>query len=445
MIATPTTATEAPAYPWLPRGQLALLTLALGTAVFMNSLDVSIANVSIPTIAGDLAVSATQGTWIITSFAVSTAVAVPISGWLARRFGEVRLFVACTLLFTLFSLLCGLSVNFPMLLASRALQGAAAGPMIPVAQSLLLSNYQRSRQGFANGVWTMTAVIGPVAGPVLGGLITDNYRWNWIFYINVPFGIAAAAITWLTLRNRETEIAKLAMDKVGLALLVVGLFCMQVMLDKGNDEAWFQSSLIVTLALVAVFCLTLFIAWELTEENPLVELRLFKNRNFLVATITMTLAYMTYFGGVVLLPLWLQTALPYNYNATWAGFATASIGVFGVVFSPIAGRMADKYDLRVLVSFGMGLFALVSFVVAFAATDINFGKIFLLRLPWGIGMPFFFIPLTTLCFSTIAPRDMAAASGLFNFARLVGLSVGTSISVTLWDQRQALHDHHITD
>ena len=221
---------------------LALITVSLALAVFMNVLDTSIANVSVPTIAGDLAVSADQGTWIITSFAVSNAIAVPLTGWLAKRFGEVRLFVVCTLLFTLTSWLCGLSFTFPMLLLMRTAQGAVAGPMIPLSQSLLLANYPSEKRGLANGIWGMTAVVGPVAGPILGGWITDNISWSWIFYINLPIGIAAALITWMMLKDRETETARLPIDVIGLALLIVGVSCLQIMLDKGNDAGWFQSA-----------------------------------------------------------------------------------------------------------------------------------------------------------------------------------------------------------
>ena len=429
-------------YQPLPRGQLALVTMSLALAVFMNVLDVSIANVSIPTIAGDLSVSPNQGTWVITSFAVSNAVAVPISGWLARTFGEVRLFVICTLLFTLFSFLCGAAPDFTILLLARAFQGAAAGPMIPLSQSLMLSNYPPERHGFANGIWGMTAVVGPVAGPILGGWITDDYSWHWIFYINIPIGMLAALGTWMILRNRETGKTRQPIDYVGLLLLVVGVFSLQVMLDKGNNLAWFGSSFIVTLAAIAALALSLFVVWELTDRHPLVDLRLFRQRNFTVATITMSFGYMAYFSGVVLLPLWLQTTL--NYDATWAGITTASLGIFGIVTSPIVGRFADKVDLRILVTFGMLLFSALSFLMSDTNTQISFRQMFLVRLPWGIGMPFFFIPLITLSLRGL-PRDtLASASGLFNFMRLIALSMGTSFSVALWDSREAFHDHAIT-
>ncbi|MDN5873669.1 MAG: DHA2 family efflux MFS transporter permease subunit, partial [Sinobacteraceae bacterium] len=282
------------------------------------------------------------------------------------------------------------------------------------------------------------------AGPVLGGLITDNYRWNWIFFINVPIGLVVAALVWLLLRDRESPIVREAMDYTGLALLAVGLFCLQVVLDKGNQDAWFQSPLIAGLAIVAALALALFLVWELTEEHPLVDLRIFSDRNFSIGCLTLVLGYMAYFSGVVLLPLWLQTALPYNYNATWAGYATSSIGICAFFASPIAGRLLDRHDPRLLMTVGVFIFAGVSFAVAFANTQIDFARVFLLRLPWGVGLTFFFTSLRMIAFSRIPRQNMAAAAGLYNFARLEALSIGTSFSIALWDHREALHDHHIT-
>jgi DHA2 family multidrug resistance protein len=419
-----------------------LVTISLALAVFMNILDVAIANVSIPTIAGFLGVSAENGTWIITSFAVSNAIAVPISGWLARRVGEVRLFVICTLLFTLFSWLCGLSFSFPMLLVARALQGAVAGPMIPLSQSLLLSNYPPERHGFANGIWGMTAVVGPVAGPILGGWITDNISWPWIFYINVPVGLIAAWTTWALLRGRETPTRRQPIDLVGLALLVVGVTCLQVMLDKGNDRGWLGSSEILTLGVISLVVLVFFVVWELTEAHPIVDLTLFARRNFAVASVAMSLGYMAFFAAIVILPLWLQTQE--GYNATWAGMATSSLGILGIVFSPIIGRLADKIDTRILITIGFLIFAGVSFVNADANTEIAFGQLFLPRLIWGIGTSCFFIPLITLSLSGLQRRELASASGLFNFVRLLALGFGTSIGVTLWDRWATQHDHDLT-
>jgi DHA2 family multidrug resistance protein len=428
--------------PLLPRGPRIVVTFALALALFMNILDVSIANVSIPTIAGFLGVSADQGTWVITSFAVANAVTVPISGWLSRQIGEVKLFTLCTLLFSLFSWLCGLSFTFPMLLVCRALQGAVAGPMIPLSQSLLLANYPREQRGFANGIFGMTAVVAPVAGPILGGFITDSLNWSWIFYINIPFGLIAAWLTWVLLRKRETPIRRQRLDVIGLGLLIVGVGCLQVMLDQGNDKGWFGSGHIVMLGLGALVALAFFVAWELTDDKPIVDLHLFARRNFTVATVVMALGYMTFFGAVVILPLWLQTQM--GYTATWAGLATASFGILGFVFSPIVGRLADKMDLRLLVTFGFLVFAAVSWIVGHTTTQITFGQIFMQRLAWGIGTACFFIPLITLSLTGLHGSEIASASGLFNFIRQLALGFGTSISVTLWDRRASFHDHRLT-
>lgn len=429
-------------HPPLPPAQRAVVTLALALAVFMNVLDISIANVSIPTIAGFLGVSADQGTWVITSFAVANAIAVPISGWLARQVGEVKLFVVCTLLFTLFSWLCGFSFTFPMLLVFRALQGAVSGPMIPLSQSLLLANYPHDQRGLANGVWGMTAVVGPVAGPILGGWITDNINWSWIFYINVPIGLITVWLTWTLLRDRETPIRRQPVDVVGLALLVVGVTCLQVMLDQGNDKAWFQSTSIVILGLVALVTLSFFVVWELTEERPIVDLRLFRRRNFTIATTAMTFGYMTFFSAIVIFPLWLQTNL--GYTATWAGFATASFGILGFFFSPLVGRLADKVDVRLIVTVGFVIFAVLSFMAGHNNTQVTFWHVFMQRLPWGIGTACFFIPLITLSLMGLEASEIASASGLFNFVRQLALGFGTSISVTLWDDRASFHDHRLS-
>lgn len=427
----------------LPPGKLALVTLWLALAVFMNVLDVSIVNVSIPNISGYLAVGSNQGVWIITCYAAANAVAVPISGWLAVRVGEVRLFVISTLLFTLASLLCALSFTFPMLLAARTFQGAVAGPMIPTSQSLLLANYPAQQRGLANGIWGMTAVVGPVAGPILGGWITDNIHWSWIFFINIPFGILAAFGTWGLLKDRESSISKPPLDLIGLALLIVGIAALQVMLDQGNDKAWFQSPFIITAGLIALVVLSFFVLWELIDDNPIVNLKLFKRRNFAVATIAMTLGYMTFFSGVVVLPLWLQQNQ--GYNATWAGITVSSLGILAIFAAPLVGRLADKLDLRLIVTAGMLTFAAISFAVSDFNVNVSFQQLYLTRLPWGLGLACFFIPLITLSLSGLPDSQVAAASGLFNFMRLIALAIGTSLSVALWNNRASYHDHRLNE
>ena len=422
---------------------LVLLTLSLSLATFMQVLDTSIANVSIPTIAGDLAVSPNQGTWVITSFAVSNAIALPLSGWLAKRFGEVRLFVASTLLFTLASMLCGLSTNLPMLVAFRVLQGAVAGPMIPLSQSLLLMNYPDEKKGLALALWGMTVVLAPIFGPILGGYITDNYSWPWIFYINIPVGAVSAFLTWELLKKRETERTKLPIDAVGLALLVIGVSSLQLLLDKGNDLDWFNSTTIISLAVTATIALSFFIVWELTERHPVVDLSLFAFRNFTIGTISISLGYMTFFAGVVVYPLWLQTQM--GYTATWAGLSAAPIGVLSVFLSPVVGKFMHRIDLRILASFSFLVFAVINFWFSSFTTNTTFFQLTLPRFFQGIGMACFFIPLMSILLAGLPANRVASASGLSNFLRILGGSFGTSLSVAIWNRRETLHHSHLVE
>src|SRR6202790_4843582 len=267
-------------HPPLEGAKLVIGTIAVSLAVFMNVLDTSIANVSIPSISGDLGVSSDQGTWVITSFAVANAISVPLTGWLTQRFGQVRLFMTSIVLFVLASWLCGLAPTLPFLLAARVLQGAVAGPMIPLSQTLLLASYPREKAPMALSMWAMTTLIAPVAGPILGGWISDNISWPWIFYVNIPVGTAAAIATWMIFRKRDSVVKKAPIDVVGLALLITWVGSLQVMLDKGKDLDWFNSTTIVVLTLIAVIALAFFIVWELTDEHPVVDLSIFKLRIF---------------------------------------------------------------------------------------------------------------------------------------------------------------------
>ena len=435
--------TETSQLPPITGASLALLTLSLSLATFMQVLDTSIANVSIPTIAGDLAVSPNQGTWVITSFAVSNAIALPLSGWLAKRFGEVRLFLSATLLFTLASMLCGLSSSLPMLVIFRIFQGAVAGPMIPLSQSLLLANYPHEKKGLALALWSMTVVLAPIFGPILGGYITDNFSWPWIFYINIPVGLMASYITWQLLKRRETSTLKLPIDAVGLVLLVIGVGSLQLLLDKGNELDWFNSDFISILAVIATICLSFFIVWEITERHPVVDLSLFRVRNFSIGTISISLGYMTFFSGVVVYPLWLQTQM--GYTATWAGLSAAPIGVLSVILSPIVGKNMHRIDLRMLASFSFLVFAAITFWASSFNTNASFWQLTLPRLFQGIGMATFFIPLMSILLSGLPPNRVASASGLSNFLRVLGGSFGTSLSIALWDRRESLHHSQLTE
>lgn len=418
-------------------------TIALSAATFMNVLDTSIANVSLPAIAGDLGVSPNQGTWVITSFAVANAIAVPLTGWLSQRFGQVKLFIGSVIMFVIASWLCGLAPNMTMLIACRALQGFVAGPMIPLSQSLLLSSYPREKAGLAMAMWAMTTLVAPVMGPLLGGWITDNISWPWIFYINVPVGILAATATWGLYHKRESATRKVPIDKVGLALLVTWIAAMQIMLDLGKEKDWFQSSLIVTLAIVAAVGFVFFLAWELTDDHPVVELRLFTRRNFWTGTVSTAIAYGVFFGNVVLLPLWLQQYM--GYTATDAGMIMAPVGLMAIILSPIVGNTVGKVDARKYVTFAFIVFGLVLWMRSRFSTQADFGTIMIPTIIQGIAMAFFFVPLTTITLSGLPPDKIPAASGLTNFARITAGAFGTSISTTLWEDRASLHHAHLAE
>lgn len=423
--------------------RLVLLTFSLSLGIFMNVLDYSIANVAIPTIAGDLAVSPNQGTWVITSFAVSQAIMLPITGWLARRFGEVRLFVLSTLLFSVTSMLCGLSINLPMLVFFRVLQGAVSGPMIPLSQSLLMANYPAEKQGLATSIWAMVAVVAPIAGPILGGWITDNYTWPWIFYINLPLGVVSAGITWFLLLGRDTPIVKTRIDFIGLLLLAISVGCLQILLDNGNDLDWFNSDIIIMLTVIAVVGFSFLITWELTEKDPIIDLSLFSKRNFLIGTIAITMGYMTYFANVVIFPLWLQTQM--GYTPTWAGLATAPIGIIPFFFTPFVGAFMNRLDLRLIASFGFIIFAWTSFWSASFYTEVGYAQLIMPRFIQGIGIACFFTPLISISISPIKPQYVASALGLANFCRILGGSFGTSLSVTIWQRREAFHQSRLVE
>ncbi len=418
-------------------------TVALSAATFMNVLDTSIANVSLPAIAGDLGVSPNQGTWVITSFAVANAISVPLTGWLSQRFGQVRLFVSSVLLFVLASWLCGLAPSMPALIALRALQGFVAGPMIPLSQSLLLSSYPRALAGTAMAMWAMTTLVAPVTGPLLGGWITDNIAWPWIFYINVPVGLLAAFGAWRIYAQRESVVRKLPIDAVGLALLVVWVGSMQMVLDLGKEHDWFHSGLIVGLAVVAVVGFALFLAWELTEKHPVVDLTLFARRNFWGGTVATSVAYGLFFGNVVLLPLWLQQYM--GYTATDAGLVTAPVGLLALVLSPIVGKTVSKVDPRRYATFAFLVFCLVLWMRSRFNTQADMLTILVPTLIQGAGMAFFFIPLTTITLSGIAPDRIPAASGLTNFVRITAGAVGTSVVTTVWEDRAALHHAQLVE
>ena len=418
-------------------------TIALSAATFMNVLDSSIANVSLPAIAGDLGVSPNQGTWVITSFGVANAIAVPLTGWLSQRFGQVRLFVTSVLLFVLASWLCGLAPNMATLIAFRILQGFVAGPMIPLSQSLLLSSYPKALAGTAMAMWGMTTLVAPVMGPLLGGWITDNISWPWIFYINIPIGLLAAAASWQLYRKRESATQKLPIDSVGLSLLVIWVGALQIMLDKGKELDWFHSGEVIGLGIVSLVGFLIFVAWELTEKHPVVDLTLFKRRNFWAGTLAISVGYGLFFGNVVLLPLWLQQYM--GYTSTEAGFVLAPVGLMAILFSPVVGKNVGRVDPRYFATFAFIVFALVLWMRSNFNTQADEATILVPTIIQGVSMAFFFIPLLSIILSGLPPDRIPAASGLSNFVRITAGAFGTSIVTTVWQDRAALHHAQLAE
>ena len=428
----------------LQGGALAMLTLVLSLATFMLVLDSTIANVAIPTIAGDLGASSSQGTWVITSFGVANAISIPITGWLAKRFGEVRLFLIATLLFVLASWLCGIANSLEMLIIFRVLQGAVAGPIIPLSQSLLLNNYPPEKRGMALAFWSMTIVVAPICGPILGGWISDNIHWGWIFFINVPIGLAVVLISWKILEGRESRISHQPVNTIGLILLALGVGALQLMLDQGRELDWFNSTEIVVLTIIAAVGLIALIIWELTDDNPVVDVSLFKSRNFTVGCVSTSLAFLVYSGTVVLIPLLLQQV--YNYTATWAGLAAAPVGLLPILLAPIIGKFGNKIDMRILITVSFMVYALTFYwrAVTFEP-EMTFMDVALPQFVQGLAVACFFMPLTTITLSGLTPEKMASASSLFNFLRTLAGSIGTSLTTFIWYNREAVHHTQLTE
>ena len=352
---------------------LLLLTIAAALSTFMEILDITIANVSIPTIAGNFGVSISQGTWIISAYSVAAAIAVPLTGWLARRVGEVKLFVISVLAFTIMSALAAFAVNLPMLVGLRLLQGLVSGPMVPLSQTLLVRNFPPEKRGAALGLWAMTIIIAPICGPLLGGYISDNFHWSWIFLINIPIGLFCSITIWSLMKHRDSAIVKAPLDIIGLLLLVVGVGSLQLMMEIGRDYDWFESSFIIALASMAAVGLTFFVAWTWTSDKPVVDLKLLKEKNFRFGVMLLSIGFMTYFCTVIVVPLWLQSVM--GYNATEAGMAMAPIGIFMVILSPFIGKNIARLNLRALSTLSFTILGTVCLWNTQMTLDVTFWDI----------------------------------------------------------------------
>jgi DHA2 family multidrug resistance protein len=333
--------------------------------------------------------------------------------------------------------------SLPALIFFRVLQGAVSGPMIPGSQALLLTLFPVEKKGTALAIWSMTTLVAPICGPILGGYISDNYPWEWIFLINAPVGLFCAGICWRFLRSYETPTRKLSIDKVGLVLLCVWVGALQVMLDQGKDLDWFSNNLIVILGIVTVLGLAAWIIWELTDEHPIVDLTILKSRSFSLGTLALCLGYAVFFGNVVLLPLWQQTQL--GYTATWAALVAAPSGVTAVLVAPFVGRYIGKYDARAFATASFVIFAISYFMRGAYPPDASYWVFVVPLLVQGVAMGMFFVALFTISLDGLPPERVPAASGLNNFLRITSGSFATSLTTTYWDRREALHQSRLVE
>lgn len=415
----------------LQGGMLWFAAIVLAAANFFAILDSTIANVSVPNIAGGLAVSSSQGTWVITSYAVAEAITVPLTGWLAARFGAVRVFVWAMALFGTCSALCGIANSLGFLVLARVLQGLAGGPLMPLSQTLLLRIFPKEKAAAANGLWAMTTLVAPVVGPILGGWICDNYSWSWIFFINVPVAIGCSLIAWNLLKRYELPNERAPIDRTGLVLLIVWVGALQLMLDEGKDLDWFSSNIIVALGVAALIGFIAFMIWELTDDNPIVDLAVFRHRGFSAATLTMSLAFAAFFAANVLTPLWLQSFM--GYTATSAGQATSWSGVSALLMGPLAAMLVARVDPRRIAFCAITWMGLITLWRSVATTDMSNWNVSLPLLFMGFGLPFFFISLNGLALASVDEHETASAAGLLNFARTLAGAFATSLVNTAWE------------
>lgn len=434
-------AREAPPLTGLKLYTAAIL---IGLGNFLVVLDTTIANVSVPTIAGNLGVSSTQGTWVITSYAVAEAITVPLTGWLSKKFGAQRTFIACYLAFALISLLCGMANSLGMLLGMRVLLGLFGGPIMPLSQMLLLRVFPKEKATLATVIWAMTTLIGPVAGPILGGIICDNYGWEWIFFIKVPIAAAGGLMLLVLMRGQADPNFPAFIDKVGLALLVIWVGALQIMLDEGRNKDWFNDHHILALGIIALLGFIAFLIWELTEKHPIVDLKIFRHRGFVGAATTYSVGFGAFFASIVILPLWMQSNM--GYTATWAGYATGIMGILAVLCSPLVGKAVERFDPRAIVCLGiLGLAGVMLWRMWAFSTDVTFLQMAWPTLITGVFMVMFFVPVTGLAMASVEPHEQANAAGLSNFMRTLAGAFATSLIQSEWSNATRVNTNEIAN
>lgn len=432
---------------WRPTFNPWLIAVVVALAAFMEVLDTSIANVALPYMAGSLGVSNDESTWVLTSYLVSNAIVLPISGWLVTVVGRKRLFMICLFIFTVSSLLCGIAPSLGALIFFRVLQGAGGGGLQPLAQSILADSFPPEKRGLAFAVYGITVIVAPTIGPTLGGWITDSYSWRWIFFINLPVGILALLLVLRFVEDppwaNRVKDALARIDYIGISLLTLGVGALQVMLDKGQEDDWFSSRFILTFFILAATGLVSLFIWEWWfSKNSVVDVRLFKNLNFLGANVMMFTLGVIYFSSLVLMPQYLQTLM--GYTAESSGFVLTAGSAVLLFTMPLIGILSGKFQARYLIAFGW-----LSLVLGFYYSavrldlDISFGVASVIRVVQVIGLPFLFVPINLASYVGMPPEKSSSVSGLINFMRNIGSSVGTSMVTTLIARRSQFHQVHL--
>ena len=430
------------AEPWVPKFNPWLVAVVVSMAAFMEVLDTSIANVALPYIAGGLAASNDQSTWVLTSYLAANAVVLPISGWLAVRFGRKRFFILCMLLFTVSSVLCGSAPSLGVLILFRALQGMGGGGLQPMAQAILADTFPPQKRGLAFALYGITAVMAPTIGPVLGGWITFSYSWRWIFYINLPVGLLAAFLALRMVEDppyiRERSNAGVRLDYIGLGFLAIGIGALQIVLDKGQEDDWFGSRFILTLSVTAAVCLISLVIWELFHRDPIMDLRLFKIFNFAAANLMMFTLGVVYFSSLVLVPQLLQTLM--GYTSESSGLVLSASGIVLLMGMPVVGQLSSKVPAKYMIAFGWLAIAISMFYSTKRIDlDISFSVAMWLRVAQVVGLPFLFVPISLAMYVGLPAAKSNDAAGMINFMRNIGSSVGTSMVTTLLARRAQFH------
>jgi len=424
--------------PWI-------IALAVTLATFMEVLDTSIANVALPHISGSLSAGQDESTWVLTSYLVSNAIVLPLSGWMSSIIGRKRFYMSCVALFTISSFLCGLAPNLAMLIVFRVLQGAGGGGLQPSEQAILADTFPPAKRGMAFAVYGVAVVMAPAIGPTLGGWITDNYTWRWIFFINIPVGILSLLLTSRLISDppdmRRRKLSETKIDYIGLGFVALGLGTLQVVLDKGQRDDWFESNFILTLTIIAVCSLLFVIWWEWRHKDPIIDLHLFSDRTFGSANLLMFMLGFALLGSTLLLPLFMQTIL--GYTAQQSGLALMPGGFTIMVFMPVVGFLLSKYDARWLLILGLALLSFSLFHMTNFDLDIDFRTVVIARMIQASGLAFLFVPINTAAYSYLPREKNNAASGLMNLARNIGGSVGISVVTTMLDRRTQVHQNFL--